>query len=62
MKDSTGREVQDQKIQAQGRGRLLAVGRVIPPDWDYVRVTKTKADDNTVWLRIRHLEVAEAGA
>ncbi len=62
MKDSTGHEVQDQKIQKAGRASLLAVGRVIPADWEYVRVTKTKHDDNTVWLRIKHLEVSEASA
>ena len=62
MKNSLGQEVQDQKVQKAGRAMLLAVGRVIPADWDYVRGTKTKHDDNTVWLRIRHLEVSESDA
>jgi len=61
MKDARGRFVQDQRImKVAARGRHLSVGRLIPEDWQHVRVTKTREDESTVWIRIRKLEITEA--
>lgn len=59
-KDKRGRVVVDQKVNHSGRGRLLAMGKLLPPDFDYVRVTITRTRENDVWLHIRKLELAEA--
>ena len=60
MKDSRGRFVQDQKVLVTARGRHLSVGRLLPDDWQYVRVTKTRQDDTTIWVRLVKLDVTEA--
>jgi len=60
MRDSRGRFVQDQKVLVTARGRHLSVGRLLPDDWQHVRVTKTKQDENTIWVRLAKLEVTEA--
>lgn len=59
-KDSRGRLVVDSRVNKSGRGRLLAMGKLLPGDFDYVRVTVTRTRDNSVWLHIRKLELAEA--
>jgi len=59
-KNKEGLEVNDQHINQNGRARLLSVGKVIPVDWGWVRVTRTRFDDRTVWLRVEKLELREA--
>ena len=51
---------QDQKINTSGRGRSLAVGKVIPKNWTWVRVTVTEETKTTVTLTIKKLEIREA--
>jgi len=58
MKDQRGRFVQDQKVLVTARGRLLFVGRLLPDDWQDVRVTKTKQTDGTIWVRLGKLEIS----
>lgn len=60
QKDKRGRVVVDSKVNHSGRGRLLAMGKLLPDDFDYVRITITRTSENTVWLSIRKLELAEA--
>lgn len=60
QKDKRGRTVVDQKINHSGRGRLMAMGKLLPEDFNYVRVTITRTGENNVWLNIRKLELAEA--
>lgn len=50
----------DQKINTSGRGRSLAVGKVLPKDWDWVRVTATEGTDKVVTFTVRKLELREA--
>lgn len=59
-KNERGRETNDQRINSKGRGRLLSVTKYLPSDFEWVRVTKTKAEDNSVWLRIDKLELRQA--
>lgn len=59
-KNNKGQEVNDQRVNHSGRGRNLSMGRLLPPDWEWVRVTRTRYDDNNVWLHIRRLEIREA--
>jgi len=59
-KNDKGQEANDQKINSNARRRMLSVGKVIPNDWGWVRVTRTRSDENTVWLQIKRLRIAEA--
>lgn len=59
-KDKRGRPVVDSRVNKSGRGRLLAMGKLLPADFDYVRVTVTRTRENSVWLHIRKLDLAEA--
>ena len=59
-KNSKGQETNDQRINKSGRGKSLSVGKLLPANWDMVRVTRTKQADHEVWLHIRQLEVIEA--
>lgn len=60
QKDNRGRTVVDARVNKSGRGRLLAMGKLLPEDFDYVRVTITRHSGTSVWLHIRKLELAEA--
>lgn len=60
MKDRKGREVNDQRVNHSGRGRLLAIGKFLPEGFDWVRVTRTRSNENEVWLHIRKLVISEA--
>ncbi|MCH8311017.1 MAG: hypothetical protein IIB17_11070 [Chloroflexi bacterium] len=51
---------QDQRINVSGRGRTLAVGKTLPTDWEWVRVTVLESKDNEVTLHIRRLVLNEA--
>ena len=59
-KNSKGQETVDLRINTNARRRQLSVGKVIPSDWDWVRVTRTRSEDGTVWLRVSRLTVVEA--
>ena len=59
-KNSKGQQVNDQRVNKSGRGRSLSMGRLLPPSFDMVRVTRTRYDDNNVWIHIRKLEIREA--
>lgn len=51
---------QDQKINTSGRGRSLAVGKILPHDWSWVRVTVTEETKTEVTITIRKLVIREA--
>ena len=59
-KNEKNQETNDQRVHHSGRGRLLAVGKLLPADFDWVRVTRTRTSGNEVWLHIRKLELSEA--
>lgn len=59
MKNDKGQEVNDQHINVSGRSRQLSVGKFIPKDWGWVRVTRTRSDDNNVWIHVRRLVMVE---
>ncbi len=60
VNDKTEPVHQDQRILTSGRGRALSVGKILPKDWDWVRVTVTEETKNTRTLVIRKLEIREA--
>lgn len=45
----------DRKVQDTGYTRVLSLGKIIPKDWTYVRVTPLKKDKTTILLRIDKL-------
>lgn len=51
---------QDQKINTSGRGRSLSVGKVLPHDWSWVRVTVIEETKTEITLTIRKLVIREA--
>lgn len=51
---------QDQKINTSGRGRSLAVGKILPHDWTWVRVTVIEESKTEVTVKIRKLVIREA--
>lgn len=57
MKNDKNQETNDQHINTNGRSRLMSIGKVLPKDWSWVRVTRTRSDDNTVWLKIERMEL-----
>lgn len=52
----------DRKIAQQGSTQYIAVTKVIPDDWDYVRITPLEQSDDTVVIRIRCLLRRDSGA
>ncbi len=58
-KNEKGREVVDLHINTNARRRQLSVGKLLPSEWGWVRVTRTRSDDGNVWLHIRKLELRE---
>jgi len=59
-KNQKGQETVDQRVNRSGRGRLISVGRLLPADFDMVRITRTKTATNEVWLHVRKLVIKEA--
>lgn len=59
-KDANGHINQDQKVNKIGRGRVLHVTKFLPEGFEWVRVTRTRHDENNVWLHIRKLDLKEA--
>ena len=51
-KNAEGQETNDQRINTNGRARLLSVGKFLPKEWEMVRVTRTRTAPGTVWLRV----------
>lgn len=51
---------QDQKINTSGRGRSLSVGKVLPKNWSWVRVTVIEESKTHVTITIKKLEMREA--
>ena len=59
-RNNKGQVLQDQKVNKIGRGRVIAVTKFVPDDFEWVRVTRTRFDDHNVWLHIRKLDLKEA--
>lgn len=51
---------QDQKINTSGRGYSLAVGKILPHDWSWVRVTVIEETKTEITIKIRKLVIREA--
>lgn len=54
----------DKKIRHTGRdgaGRTLAVGRIIPKNWQYIRVWKAEPEGNVLTLKIECLLKVPSG-
>lgn len=51
---------QDQKVNTSGRGRSLAVGKILPRDWSWVRLTVIEESKTEVIVKIRKLVIREA--
>lgn len=45
----------DRKVLEYGYSRTIALGKVIPADWSYVRITVVSKSDSTVTLEITKL-------
>lgn len=58
-KNDKGQESNHQRINSNAGRRLLSVGKFIPKDFDWVRVTRTRFDDDTVWLQIKRVRLVE---
>ena len=56
-KNDKGQEQNDQHINANGRARLLSVGKFLPKEWEWVRVIRTRSDADTVWLQIKRIKL-----
>ena len=59
MKNKKGQIVLDQTVNRSGRSRQISVGKLLPADWEWVRVVRTRFNDKTVWLRIELSAIAE---
>ena len=59
---ATPRTFFDRKIVQYGYGRTIALGKVLPKDWQYVRVTINNKDDCTITLTLTKLKVSETHA
>lgn len=51
---------QDQRVSTSGRGRSIAVGKILPKDWSWVRVTVVEETKTEVTVKIRKLVIREA--
>lgn len=60
-KNNKGQQVKDLRINTNNRRRQLSVGALIPSEWDWVRVTRTRSDLDTVWLQVKRLTMVEGG-
>lgn len=58
-KNDKHQETVDLRINTNGRRRQLSVGKILPEDYDWVRVTRTRSTEDTVWLKIRRLKLIE---
>jgi len=58
-KNSKGQETNDQHIHGSGRSRLLSIGKYVPSEWGWVRVTQTHKEGNKIWVSIEALELVE---
>lgn len=58
MKNEKNQEVNDQRVNQNGRARLLSVGKFLPKDWGWVRVTRTRAEGETVWLKVERIKIS----
>lgn len=52
----------DRKVRTQGFSRIIALGKVIPRDWRYVRIAVQSKNHNHVVLVISKLLGAEINA
>ena len=60
-KNDKGQLTFDQHVNSNGRARMLAVGKILPSDFGWVRVTRTRHDEDTVWIQIKRLSLVEGG-
>ena len=61
-RNNKGQETNDLHIHGSGRSRLLSIGKYVPSEWGWVRVTKTKVEGNKIWLTVEALELVEKSA
>ena len=45
----------DRRVIRQGGTRVLSLGKVLPPDWLYVRISVIEKDDKSVTLLLERL-------
>ncbi|MBW2559880.1 MAG: hypothetical protein JRE40_03375 [Deltaproteobacteria bacterium] len=45
----------DRHVVSVGGTRSISLGKVIPPDWRYVRIYSRRVSENTIELRIEKL-------
>tara|TARA_Y100000310_G_C20533838_1_gene739844 strand:+ start:555 stop:737 length:183 start_codon:yes stop_codon:yes gene_type:complete len=49
-------QVHDQKVFSQGGSRALTVGRFLPKDWEYVRITPLVVENGRIVIAIENNE------
>lgn len=52
---NTPRDFYDRKVQRQEKYQALAVTKLIPDDWDYVRLRKVAESPDSVTIHVRCL-------
>jgi len=45
----------DRKVGHYGQSRTLSLTKIIPKDWQYVRITPLKADETTFVIEVKKL-------
>lgn len=56
------RDFFDRRVRMQGGSRVLSLGKFIPAEWAWVRVTKLMETPKSVELRFEQLELKPADA
>ena len=49
----------DRRINKMGYGRMLAVSKVVPKNWEFVRISKIEETENSVTVLIQKLMDSE---
>jgi len=49
----------DRKVQRTSTTRILSMGKVLPKDWEYVRLIPEYMDASTIMLRIEKLALVK---
>jgi len=44
------------KIARSGGSRYIAIGRILPPDWHFVKLTVLKLEDKSCLLQLQKLD------
>ena len=48
----------DLKVQVGGNTHLLSVGKLLPHDWNFTRVTVTSESEGEIWLKLERLSLS----